>query len=175
MNEAKDCVRPRSPWLLACLGLCLCCFELGCSSLGWVALGRDMAAVCPSVGPRTGRRLPRTIRTRRRCGRISVWTPNRRTTKKPAAAAGERGQRFAEPGASETRVRVAIAGADESGALETRRRAGRAGDAGRARAAAGRFAGLAARDVKARLRAAGLAYRGERRRASPRASGRRSC
>ncbi len=34
MNEAKDCVRPLSAWLLACLGLCVCCAELGCSGLG---------------------------------------------------------------------------------------------------------------------------------------------
>jgi hypothetical protein len=34
MNEAKDCIRPRSTWLLASLGICLCSMQVGCSSFG---------------------------------------------------------------------------------------------------------------------------------------------
>ena len=40
MNEAKDCVRSVSRWLIACVALCFCCVELGCSSLsGFHSIG----------------------------------------------------------------------------------------------------------------------------------------
>jgi Protein of unknown function (DUF1571) len=34
MKDAKDCIRPRSTWLLACLGLCLSFLEMGCTGFG---------------------------------------------------------------------------------------------------------------------------------------------
>jgi Protein of unknown function (DUF1571) len=33
MKDAKDCIRCRSTWLLACLGLCLSSLEMGCAGL----------------------------------------------------------------------------------------------------------------------------------------------
>ena len=34
MKDAKDCIRRRSTWLLACLGLCLSSLEMGCTGFG---------------------------------------------------------------------------------------------------------------------------------------------